>query len=158
MSFDEQPDGDPHGECAAEIRKLEQELHDKTEELACCESDLLRWRKSYEASVSENVKLRADVDECRKYLKDGESVLGRLARYNKEVEQLMRMFAAERMTKERMRDALNEILCLDTGRLGDAYVISGFALSPMPSTTERNAPEVTEAFHQPTETNEQIKD
>ncbi len=23
MSFDEQPDGDPHGECAAEIKKLE---------------------------------------------------------------------------------------------------------------------------------------
>jgi len=24
MSYDEQPDGDPHGECAAEIHRLEQ--------------------------------------------------------------------------------------------------------------------------------------
>jgi hypothetical protein len=26
MSFDEQPDGDPHGECAAEIRRLQAEV------------------------------------------------------------------------------------------------------------------------------------
>ena len=26
MSFDEQPDGDPHGECAAEIRSLQEQL------------------------------------------------------------------------------------------------------------------------------------
>lgn len=26
MVFDEQPDGDPHGECAAEIHRLEQQL------------------------------------------------------------------------------------------------------------------------------------
>ena len=31
MSFDEQPDGDPHGECAAEIHRLQ---------------DLLRWAYS----------------------------------------------------------------------------------------------------------------
>ena len=28
MSYDEQPDGDPHGECAAEIRRLEQAIAD----------------------------------------------------------------------------------------------------------------------------------
>lgn len=26
MSYDEQPDGDPHGECAHEIRRLERDL------------------------------------------------------------------------------------------------------------------------------------
>ena len=29
MSFDEQPDGDPHGECAAEIHKLRDLLRDE---------------------------------------------------------------------------------------------------------------------------------
>lgn len=144
----------------SKIRQLEVALSIKTEEHDCCAADLIQWRKSAESAIGENAELRADADEFRKYLKDGESILGRLSRYNKEVEQLMRMFAAERMAKERLRDALNEILCLDTGRLGDAYVIAGFALSPMPLTTERNAtdaPEVTETSHQQTETNEQRK-
>lgn len=41
MSFDEQPDGDPHGECAAEIHRLEQQRDEllaynqtRTDELA----------------------------------------------------------------------------------------------------------------------------
>ena len=29
MSFDEQPDGDPHGECEAEIHKLRDLLRDE---------------------------------------------------------------------------------------------------------------------------------
>lgn len=33
MSFDEQPDGDPHGECAAEIHRLQELLR----ELVACE-------------------------------------------------------------------------------------------------------------------------
>jgi len=44
--FDEQPDGDPHGECAAEIRRLEIALRIKTEEHQCCSEDLMKLRKS----------------------------------------------------------------------------------------------------------------
>ena len=38
--FDEQPDGDLHGECAAEIHRLEIALKIKTEEHGCCAEDL----------------------------------------------------------------------------------------------------------------------
>ena len=42
--FDEQPDGDLHGECAAEIHRLEIALKIKTEEHDCCAEDLLSMR------------------------------------------------------------------------------------------------------------------
>lgn len=38
--FDEQHDGNPHGECAAEIHRLETALRIKTEEHDCCAGDL----------------------------------------------------------------------------------------------------------------------
>jgi len=44
--FDEEPDGDPHGECAVEIRRLEIALRIKTEEHQCCSEDLMKLRKS----------------------------------------------------------------------------------------------------------------
>ena len=44
--FDEKPDGAPHGECAAEIRRLEIALRIKTEEHQCCSEDLMKLRKS----------------------------------------------------------------------------------------------------------------
>ena len=59
MSFDEQPGGDIHGECAAEIRRLELALRIKTEEHDCCAVDLIMRRKSAEAAIAENVELRA---------------------------------------------------------------------------------------------------
>ena len=59
MSFDEQPGGDIHGECAAEIHRLELALRIKTEEHDCCAVDLIMWRKSAEAAIAENVELRA---------------------------------------------------------------------------------------------------
>lgn len=34
-TFDEQPDGDPHGECAAEIARLNAEVARLKSELAC---------------------------------------------------------------------------------------------------------------------------
>ena len=85
MSFDEQPDGDIHGECAAEIRRLEGELRDKSEELACCESDILRWRTSYEHSCTQNVHLCAKIDDCRPFLKEGESPAEWLARFRHKI-------------------------------------------------------------------------
>ena len=42
--FDEQPDGDQHGECAAEIRRLEIALKIKTEEHDCCAGDVVDLR------------------------------------------------------------------------------------------------------------------
>jgi hypothetical protein len=38
--FDEQPDGDPHGECAAEIRRLENAVRELRVVLASCEAYL----------------------------------------------------------------------------------------------------------------------
>ncbi len=44
--FDEQPDGDPHGECAAEIPRLEIALKIKTEEHDCCAEDVKNMREA----------------------------------------------------------------------------------------------------------------
>lgn len=42
--FDEQPDGDLHGECAAEINRLEIALRIKTEEHECAAGDVVDLR------------------------------------------------------------------------------------------------------------------
>ena len=42
--FDEQPDGDIHGECAAEIKRLEIALKIKTETHDCCAEDVVVLR------------------------------------------------------------------------------------------------------------------
>lgn len=42
--FDEQPDDDPHGECAAEIHRLEIALKIKTEEHDCAAEDVVDLR------------------------------------------------------------------------------------------------------------------
>ena len=42
--FDEQPDGDPHGECASEIHRLEIALRIKTEEHDCAAGDVVDLR------------------------------------------------------------------------------------------------------------------
>ena len=42
--FDEQPDGDPHGECAEEIKRLGISLKIKTEEHDCCAEDMVELR------------------------------------------------------------------------------------------------------------------
>jgi hypothetical protein len=42
--FDEQPDGDQHGECAEEIKRLEIALRIKTEEHDCAAGDVIDLR------------------------------------------------------------------------------------------------------------------
>ena len=85
MSFDEQPDGDIHGECAAEIHRLELALRIKTEEHDCCAEDLLLWRTSYESACTQNVHLCAKIDDCRPFLKEGESPAEGLARFRHKI-------------------------------------------------------------------------
>jgi hypothetical protein len=73
MSFDEQPDGDIHGECAAEIGRLEQELTiERGRSFVLC---LKLMEKS-----SEKVQLTNQLDACRPYLKEGETVVEALER------------------------------------------------------------------------------
>jgi len=43
--FDEQPDDDPHGECAEEIKRLGVSLKIKTEEHDCCAEDMVELRR-----------------------------------------------------------------------------------------------------------------
>ncbi len=88
MSFDEQPDGDIHGECAAEIRQLEIALRIKTEEHDCCAKDLLLWRTSYESACTQNVHLCAKIDDCRPFLKEGESPAEGLARFRTKITEI----------------------------------------------------------------------
>ena len=76
MSFDEQPDGDIHGERAAEIHRLEQELTiERGRSFVLC---LKLMEKS-----SEKVQLTNQLDACRPYLKDGETAADALERLSR---------------------------------------------------------------------------
>ena len=58
--FDEQPDGDPHGECAAEIKRLEIALRIKTEEHDCCAGDVIDLRnfiRKYAKDLTQIVRM-----------------------------------------------------------------------------------------------------
>ena len=81
-------DGDIHGECAAEIRQLEIALRIKTEEHDCCAKDLLLWRTSYESACTQNVHLCAKIDDCRPFLKEGESPAEGLARFRTKITEI----------------------------------------------------------------------
>ena len=98
-------DGDIHGECAAEINRLEQELRDKSEELACCEGDILRWRTSYEHSCTQNVHLCAKIDDCRPFLKEGESPAEGLARFRSKITEV---FGRWTLFMDAQKEALTE--------------------------------------------------
>lgn len=67
MSFDEQPDGDPHGECAAEIHRLEQQ---RNELLAAAQAVIDRWEtplwKGVPATAEYIYALRDVVDKVQK--------------------------------------------------------------------------------------------
>jgi hypothetical protein len=97
--------GSIHGECAAEIHRLEGELRDKSEELACCESDILRWRTSYEHSCTQNVHLCAKIDDCRRFLKEGESPAEGLARFRSKITEV---FGRLTLFMDAQKEALTE--------------------------------------------------
>jgi hypothetical protein len=64
MSFDEQPDGDQHGECAEEIKRLERELAAMTAEKQRLQNLL---KKSERTELrEENSALNAECAELRK--------------------------------------------------------------------------------------------
>ena len=55
MSFDEQPDGDIHGECAAEIEKLVRELRIQAE----------HFERAWQLRGDGIDRLRSQIDACR---------------------------------------------------------------------------------------------
>jgi hypothetical protein len=118
MSFDEQPDGDIHGECAAEIHRLEQEL--KAERDRSFVLGLKLMGKSLE-----KVQLTNQLDACRPYLKDGETV----ARLERSESFYRRRCEALQAWQSSMRDPERVIVCdilangftLDQPFAGDRY-------------------------------------
>ena len=106
MSFDEQPDGDIHGECAAEIHRLEQWQNEASAVLATfivlsSRPDEFEWSKvaikmpallAEEGAYKTDSELQIDraeakdqLDACRPYLKEGETAADALIRMQKEV-------------------------------------------------------------------------
>ena len=49
-------------EMELELERSRSSLRIKTEEHQCCSEDLIRWRKSAEAAIQENVELRLSID------------------------------------------------------------------------------------------------
>ena len=101
MSFDEQPDGDIHGECAAEIHRLEQWQNEASAMLATfiglsSRPDEFEWSKvaikvpallAEEGAYKTDSELQIDraeakdqLDACRPYLKEGETAADALKR------------------------------------------------------------------------------
>ncbi|MBK8759222.1 MAG: hypothetical protein IPM03_02025 [Sulfuritalea sp.] len=106
MSFDEQPDGDIHGECAAEIHRLEQWQNEASAMLATfiglsSRPDEFEWSKvaikvpallAEEGAYKTDSELQIDraeakdqLDACRPYLKEGETAADALIRMQKEI-------------------------------------------------------------------------
>ena len=122
MSFDEQPDGDIHGECAAEIHRLEQEL--KAERDRSFVLGLKLMGKSLE-----KVQLTNQLDACRPYLKEGETVVDAMARLERSESFYRRRCEALQAWQSSMRDPERVIVCdilangftLDQPFAGDRY-------------------------------------
>ena len=106
MTATKQQDGDIHGECSAEIRRLEQWQNEAAALLATfiglsSRPDELEWSKvaiKVPALLAEEEAYKADaesqldraeakdqLDSCRPYLKEGETVADALIRMQKEV-------------------------------------------------------------------------
>lgn len=70
--FDEEPDGDPHGECAAEIRRLTEENEQLRREVA-------HWKNNHETEVrrARTLKERTDMpfERVDAYEKWGEDLI-----------------------------------------------------------------------------------
>ena len=73
MSFDEQPDGDIHGECAAEIRRLEREVSSTSAVLRMAND---RWERACDIFQ----KAQDQLDACRPHMEEGETVADALKR------------------------------------------------------------------------------
>ena len=75
MSFDEQPDGDPHGECAAEIHslteerdKLRAELNESNDLLLSC---ALQFLMVDDAGIITHSYMSTEEELCRVLVKRG---------------------------------------------------------------------------------------
>lgn len=139
MSFDEQPDGDIHGECAAEIHRLELALLGKDNtvksisgRLRAAEEILGRPARQTDRITLDQWKtaaqnfeygwmacsdfanrrigdLKSQLDACRQYLKEGENPAECLARNRADIVRLMGKWGAEKMRSAKLREDLDKI-------------------------------------------------
>ena len=162
MSFDEQPDGDIHGECAAEINRLEQWQNEASAMLATfiglsSRPDEFEWSKvaikvpallAEEGAYKTDSELQIDraeakdqLDACRPHLKEGETVADALIRLAHAESFYRRRCEALQAWQSSMRNPERVIVCdilangftLDQPLSGDRYA----GLMPAaPTTTE----------------------
>lgn len=62
MSFDEQPDGDPHGECAAEIDKLTSENACMKWGLECAQRFVALWERGEISAEGVLPQIKLDIE------------------------------------------------------------------------------------------------
>ena len=86
MSFDEQPDGDIHGECAEDVAPFELSAFEKwwamLSKVPYMSKKEIASRAFYGGEMA-SYELRFDA--CRPYLKEGEAVADALIRMQKEI-------------------------------------------------------------------------
>lgn len=63
--FDEEPDGDPHGECAAEIRRLQAEVTRLRADLAWAVAEAQSWRNEHPVALPSDAVFNARVAAIR---------------------------------------------------------------------------------------------
>ena len=65
MSFDEQPDGDPHGECAIEIHRLQEELAAERAAREKAESECAALRESVIPLLKDVLGMHSDKESSQ---------------------------------------------------------------------------------------------
>jgi hypothetical protein len=109
MSFDEQPDGDIHGECAAESEPHELSTFEKWW-VMLSKVPYMSKREIAERAFCAGQSARQDqLDACRPYLKEGETPAECLARNRADIVRLMGKWGAEKMRSAKLRDDLDKI-------------------------------------------------
>ena len=106
MSFDEQPDGDIHGERAAESEPSELSAFEKWWAVPYMSKKEIAERAFYAGETASH-ELRFDA--CRPYLKEGETPAECLARNRADIVRLMGKWGAEKMRSAKLRDDLDKI-------------------------------------------------
>ena len=110
MSFDEHPDGDIHGERAAESEMSELSAFEKwwamLSKVPYMSKKEIAERAFYAGETASH-ELRFDA--CRPYLKEGETPAECLARNRADIVRLMGKWGAEKMRSAKLRDDLDKI-------------------------------------------------
>ena len=99
MSFDEQLDGDIHGQCAADVAAFVKWWKRRIPKVP-----YMSKREIAERAFCAGQSARQDqLDACRPYLKEGETVAGCIARNRMDIDRLMGFLAAEKTARENLQ-------------------------------------------------------